>query len=287
MPGVEGPLCEGTAGRRGSCRPGELRGRVLGRRRGVHQGLRGLWDPDGRVHARQGRGADRATPSSWPAPRRCKLTSSDESRTRAGTRSCSGTTSSRHGARLSGRGLERVLVDAAAASAVTRPESFDVVVGEPLHGVLTDSSARYPGRHGACRSSTEHNGGGVPGCSSRCMGSRPTSRARASRARSARLGRVDDAGRPRGEADAAAAVMRAIEAHVLAAREVRTPTLEVTRVRAGSRRAPLRRCVSPAALNEPPGSRRISASPVWSAFGGHVIGSTARLRRGCGSPCGW
>ena len=40
-------------------------------------------------------------------------------------------------------------------------------------------------------------------------------------------------------------------------------------------------------VNEPPGSSRISASPVRNAFGGQVIGSTARLRRltsGSGSP---
>ena len=43
----------------------------------------------------------------------------------------------------------------------------------------------------------------------------------------------------------------------------------------------------PTARNESPGSRRISASPLRNAFGGHVIGSTARLRRstsGSGSP---
>ena len=40
-------------------------------------------------------------------------------------------------------------------------------------------------------------------------------------------------------------------------------------------------------VNESPGSRRISDSPLRNAFGGHVIGSTARLRRstsGSGSP---
>ena len=40
-------------------------------------------------------------------------------------------------------------------------------------------------------------------------------------------------------------------------------------------------------VNEPPGSSRISASPLRNAFGGQVIGSTARLRRstsGSGSP---
>ena len=40
-------------------------------------------------------------------------------------------------------------------------------------------------------------------------------------------------------------------------------------------------------VNEAPGSRRTSASPLRNAFGGQVIGSTARLRRftsGRGSP---
>jgi hypothetical protein len=42
-----------------------------------------------------------------------------------------------------------------------------------------------------------------------------------------------------------------------------------------------------APVNEEPGSSRIRASPVRNAFGGHVIGSTARQRRltsGSGSP---
>ena len=40
-------------------------------------------------------------------------------------------------------------------------------------------------------------------------------------------------------------------------------------------------------VNERPGSSRITASPVRNAFGGQVIGSTARLRlstSGSGSP---
>ena len=40
-------------------------------------------------------------------------------------------------------------------------------------------------------------------------------------------------------------------------------------------------------VNEPPGSSRITASPLRNAFGGQVMGSTARLRRltsGSGSP---
>jgi hypothetical protein len=53
-----------------------------------------------------------------------------------------------------------------------------------------------------------------------------------------------------------------------------------------------RLCTLPRAMphvlvNEEPGSSRIRASPVRNAFGGQVIGSTARLRRltlGSGSP---
>ena len=40
-------------------------------------------------------------------------------------------------------------------------------------------------------------------------------------------------------------------------------------------------------VNDWPGSRRIRSFPVWNAFGGQVMGSTARLRRsmsGSGSP---
>ncbi len=40
-------------------------------------------------------------------------------------------------------------------------------------------------------------------------------------------------------------------------------------------------------VNDRPGSRRIRSTPVRNAFGGQVIGSTARLRRatsGSGSP---
>ena len=51
--------------------------------------------------------------------------------------------------------------------------------------------------------------------------------------------------------------------------------------------AALPRAMPHVLVNEAPGSRRIRASPVRNAFGGQVMGSTARLRRrtsGSGSP---
>src|SRR6516165_2036641 len=41
----------------------------------------------------------------------------------------------------------------------------------------------------------------------------------------------------------------------------------------------LPRAIPHVLVNEEPGSSRIRAPPVRNAFGGHVIGSTARLRR--------
>jgi hypothetical protein len=49
----------------------------------------------------------------------------------------------------------------------------------------------------------------------------------------------------------------------------------------------LSRAIPHVLVNEDPGSRRITASPVRNAFGGQVMGSMARLRRltlGSGSP---
>ena len=43
--------------------------------------------------------------------------------------------------------------------------------------------------------------------------------------------------------------------------------------------AALPRAIPHVPVNEAPGSRRIRASPVRNAFGGQVMGSTARLRR--------
>jgi tartrate dehydrogenase/decarboxylase / D-malate dehydrogenase len=121
--------------------------------------------------------------------------------------------------------LERVLVDAAAAYLVTRPESFDVVVGSNLFmDVLTDLGAAIQGGMGLAASANLNPGGDVPGMFERVHGSAPdiagTGVANPIGAVWAGSMMLDDLG----EADAAAAVMRAIE-DVLAAREVRTPDL--------------------------------------------------------------
>jgi tartrate dehydrogenase/decarboxylase / D-malate dehydrogenase len=121
--------------------------------------------------------------------------------------------------------LERVLVDAAAAYFVTRPESFDVVVGSNLFmDVLTDLGAAIQGGMGLAASANINPGGGVPGMFEPVHGSAPdiagTGVANPIGAVWAGSMMLDDLG----EADAAAAVMRAIE-EVLAAREVRTPDL--------------------------------------------------------------
>ena len=121
--------------------------------------------------------------------------------------------------------LERVLVDAAAAYFVTRPESFDVVVGSNLFmDVLTDLGAAIQGGMGLAASANINPGGDVPGMFEPVHGSAPdiagTGVANPIGAVWAGSMMLDDLG----EADAAAAVMRAIE-DVLAAREVRTPDL--------------------------------------------------------------
>jgi tartrate dehydrogenase/decarboxylase / D-malate dehydrogenase len=121
--------------------------------------------------------------------------------------------------------LERVLVDAAAAYLVTRPASFDVVVGSNLFmDVLTDLGAAIQGGMGLAASANLNPGGDVPGMFEPVHGSAPdiagTGVANPIGAVWAGSMMLDDLG----EADAAAAVMRAIE-DVLAAREVRTPDL--------------------------------------------------------------
>jgi tartrate dehydrogenase/decarboxylase / D-malate dehydrogenase len=121
--------------------------------------------------------------------------------------------------------LERVLVDAAAAYFVTRPEPFDVVVGSNLFmDVLTDLGAAIQGGMGLAASANINPSGGVPGMFEPVHGSAPdiagTGVANPIGAAWAGSMMLDDLG----EADAAAAVMRASE-EVLAAREVRTPDL--------------------------------------------------------------
>jgi tartrate dehydrogenase/decarboxylase / D-malate dehydrogenase len=119
--------------------------------------------------------------------------------------------------------LERVLVDAAAAYFVTRPESFDVVVGSNLFmDVLTDLGAAIQGGMGLAASANINPDGGVPGMFEPVHGSAPDI---AGRGVANPIGAVwagalmlDDLG----EAEAAAAVIRAIE-DVLAEGAVRTP----------------------------------------------------------------
>jgi tartrate dehydrogenase/decarboxylase / D-malate dehydrogenase len=121
--------------------------------------------------------------------------------------------------------LERVLVDAAAAYFVTRPESFDVVVGSNLFmDVLTDLGAAIQGGMGLAASANVKPDGGVPGMFEPVHGSAPdiagTGVANPVGAVWAGAMMLDDLG----EAEAGAAVMRAIE-DVLAAGEVRTPDI--------------------------------------------------------------
>jgi tartrate dehydrogenase/decarboxylase/D-malate dehydrogenase len=121
--------------------------------------------------------------------------------------------------------LERVLADAAAAYFVTRPEPFDVVVGSNLFmDVLTDLGAAIQGGMGLAASANINPGGGVPGMFEPVHGSAPDI---AGRGIANPVGAVwagammlDELG----EADAAAAVLGAVE-EVLAAGEVRTPDL--------------------------------------------------------------
>jgi tartrate dehydrogenase/decarboxylase/D-malate dehydrogenase len=121
--------------------------------------------------------------------------------------------------------LERVLVDAAAAYFVTRPESFDVVVGSNLFmDVLTDLGAAIQGGMGLAASANVNPSGAVPGMFEPVHGSAPDI---AGKGIANPIGAVwagalmlDDLG----EHEAAAAVMRAIE-EVLATGAVRTPDL--------------------------------------------------------------
>lgn len=121
--------------------------------------------------------------------------------------------------------LERVLVDAAAAYFVTRPGSFDVVVGSNLFmDVLTDLGAAIQGGMGLAASANIKPEGGVPAMFEPVHGSAPDI---------AGTGVANPIGavwagammlEHLGEAEAATAVMRAIE-DVLATRQVRTPDL--------------------------------------------------------------
>jgi tartrate dehydrogenase/decarboxylase/D-malate dehydrogenase len=121
--------------------------------------------------------------------------------------------------------VDRVLVDAAAAFFVTRPERFDVVVGSNLFmDILTDVGAVIQGGMGLAASMNVNPLGGVPALFEPVHGSAPDIAGR---------GIANPAGavwagammlEHLGEAAAAAAVMRALET-VLAAGSVLTPDL--------------------------------------------------------------
>lgn len=70
--------------------------------------------------------------------------------------------------------VDRVLVDAAAAAFITKPESFDVVVASNLFGdILTDIGAVIQGSMGLAASANINPAGGVPGMFEPVHGSAP------------------------------------------------------------------------------------------------------------------
>jgi tartrate dehydrogenase/decarboxylase/D-malate dehydrogenase len=70
--------------------------------------------------------------------------------------------------------MERILVDAAAAAFITRPESFDVVVASNLFGdILTDLGAVIQGSMGLAASANINPQGGYPGMFEPVHGSAP------------------------------------------------------------------------------------------------------------------
>jgi tartrate dehydrogenase/decarboxylase / D-malate dehydrogenase len=121
--------------------------------------------------------------------------------------------------------LDRVLVDAAAAFFVTRPERFDVVVGSNLFmDVLTDIGAAIQGGMGLAASANVNPAGGVPAMFEPVHGSAPDI---AGQGVANPIGAVWAGAlmlEHLGEAGASRAVMGAMEA-VLAEGRVRTPDL--------------------------------------------------------------
>ncbi|MDQ2701039.1 MAG: tartrate dehydrogenase [Actinomycetota bacterium] len=121
--------------------------------------------------------------------------------------------------------VDHVLVDAAAAFFVSRPESFDVVVGSNLFmDILTDIGAAVQGGMGFSASANINPGGDVPAMFEPVHGSAPDI---AGRGISNPIGAVWAGSQMLnhlGETEAEAAVMDAVEA-VLTAGEVRTPDM--------------------------------------------------------------
>jgi tartrate dehydrogenase/decarboxylase/D-malate dehydrogenase len=121
--------------------------------------------------------------------------------------------------------FDRVLVDAAAAYFVTRPESFDVVVGSNLFiDILTDLGAAIQGGMGLAASANFNPAGGVPSLFEPVHGSAPDIAGRGIANPAAAVWAGAMMLEHLGEPAAGARVMGALEA-VLAAGEVRTPDL--------------------------------------------------------------
>jgi tartrate dehydrogenase/decarboxylase / D-malate dehydrogenase len=121
--------------------------------------------------------------------------------------------------------VDRLLVDAAAAFFVTRPERFDVVVGSNLFmDILTDVGAVIQGGMGLAASMNVNPDGGVPALFEPVHGSAPDIAGRGIANPTGAVWAGAMMLEHLGERTAAAAVMRSLES-VLAARNVLTPDL--------------------------------------------------------------
>jgi len=121
--------------------------------------------------------------------------------------------------------VDRLLVDAAAAFFVTRPERFDVVVGSNLFmDILTDVGAVIQGGMGLAASMNVNPDGGVPALFEPVHGSAPDIAGRGIANPTGAVWAGAMMLEHLGERTAAAAIMSSLES-VLAAGEIRTPDL--------------------------------------------------------------
>ncbi len=119
-------------------------------------------------------------------------------------------------------------IDILTAQFVLNPDRFDVVVASNLFGdILSDLGPACTGTIGIAPSGNINPERKFPSCSSRCTARRPISRARASPIRSARSGRAPMMLEHLGEAEAARAIVAAIE-RVLPEAKLRTRDLKGT-----------------------------------------------------------